>query len=58
MMTDKLDPTKPIVTKDNGARKLQYEQERLNRYIDSIAQDFPSLEEYMEDYKAKIDRFV
>ncbi|MBC1798804.1 ribonucleoside-diphosphate reductase subunit alpha [Listeria booriae] len=44
------------IVKDGGNRKLPFDKERLNRYLDTIHAEFPALE--MEDYKRKIFTFI
>ncbi|MBC1564837.1 ribonucleoside-diphosphate reductase subunit alpha [Listeria booriae] len=44
------------IVKDGGNRKLPFDKERLNRYLDTIHAEFPTLE--MEDYKRKIFTFI
>ncbi|AQY52457.1 ribonucleotide-diphosphate reductase subunit alpha [Listeria weihenstephanensis] len=44
------------IVKDGGNRKLPFDKERLNRYLDTIHAEFPALE--MEDYKRKVFTFI
>ncbi|EUJ43910.1 ribonucleoside-diphosphate reductase subunit alpha [Paenilisteria rocourtiae] len=44
------------IVKDGGNRKLPFDKERLNRYLDTIHTEFPTLE--MEDYKRKVFNFI
>ncbi|WP_239255763.1 ribonucleoside-diphosphate reductase subunit alpha [Listeria ilorinensis] len=44
------------IVKDGGNRKLPFDQERLNRYLDKIHEEFPKLD--ISDYKRKIFNFI
>ncbi|MGZ9868256.1 ribonucleoside-diphosphate reductase subunit alpha [Priestia endophytica] len=45
-----------MITKDKGQRKLQFDSQRLEAFIDEVAKGFPQLE--MTKYKARIKRTV
>jgi ribonucleoside-diphosphate reductase alpha chain len=51
-----------VITKNNGARVLPFDKERLERFIDEVTEDFPrGSDQYplkVEEYKAKVFRTV
>lgn len=44
------------IVKDGGNRKLPFDADRLNRYLDKIHEEFPKLD--IKEYKEKIFRFI
>ncbi|AAY53358.1 ribonucleotide reductase of class Ia (aerobic), alpha subunit [Listeria phage P100plus] len=45
-----------IIVKDNGSRKLPFEEDRLNRYLDNIKKEFPKLN--IESYRKKAIHYI
>ncbi|WIW77353.1 ribonucleotide-diphosphate reductase, alpha subunit [Listeria phage cka15] len=45
-----------VIVKDNGSRKLPFEEDRLNRYLDNIKKEFPKLN--IESYRKKAIHYI